>query len=129
MKKTIIFFIFFLTLVVLVGCNSKENGGLKGKVSIGPITPVVQEGVPDPTPDPTVLAARKIIIYTHDGNKEIARIPIQPDGSYSVTLPTGMYLVDINHLGIDYSKDLPVVVEIKQDQISELNIFIDTGIR
>lgn len=54
---------------------------------------------------------------------------IQPDGSYSIELPTGKYLVDINHAGSDFSKDLPVIVEIKKDQIFSLDINIDTGIR
>ncbi len=129
MNKCKFFILFFLPMVILVGCNSKEKGILQGKVIIGPLTPVVQEGVPEPTPDASVYAARQIVIFSQDGNKEIAKVPIQPDGSYSIELPIGEYLVDINHSGIDFSKDLPAIIEIKKDQIFSLDIDIDTGIR
>lgn len=118
-----------LVLIFLTACNPKEHGILQGKVRVGPLSPVVQEGVPEPTPDASVYSSRQIVIFSQDGNKEIAKVPIRPDGSYSIELPTGKYLVDINHSGIDFSKDLPVVVEIKKDQIYTLDIDIDTGIR
>ena len=118
-----------LVLIFLAACIPEELGILQGKVNIGPLTPVLQEGVPEPTTDASVYAAREIVIFSQGGNKEIAKVPIQPDGSYSIELPIGKYLIDINHSGIDFSKDLPVVVEIKKDQIFSLDIDIDTGIR
>ena len=118
-----------LVLIFLTACTPKEYGIFQGKVNIWPLSPVFQEGVREPTPDPTIYESRQIVIFSQDGNKEIEKVPIQPDGTYSIELPTGKYLVDINHSGIDFSKDLPVVVEIKKDQIYTLDIDIDTGIR
>jgi hypothetical protein len=116
-------------LIFLTACIPEDHGILQGKVNIGPLTPVVQEGVIEPTPDASVFATRQIVIFSQDGKKEIAKVPIQPDGSYSIELPIGKYFIDINHSGIDFSKDLPVIVEIKKDQIFSLDIDIDTGIR
>lgn len=129
MKISIYFLIFLLLIPILGGCNPKESGVLEGFVTIGPLTPIVQEGVSEPTPDASVYAGRQIVIFSQDGKKEITKVPIQPDGSYSIELPIGKYLVDINHSGIDFSKDLPAVIEIKKDQIFSLDIDIDTGIR
>jgi hypothetical protein len=98
-------------------------------VTVGPLSPVVQEGVPEPTPAPEVYAERKIVIYAEDGQQEITRVDIDPSGNYQVTLPVGVYTVDINHLGIDLSKGLPQKVEIKSQQSTRLDIDIDTGIR
>lgn len=123
------FLLFVLVLFFLTACIPEEHGILQGKVNIGPLTPVLQEGIPEPTLDASVYTTRQIVIFSEDGKKEIEKVLIQPDGSFFIELPTGKYLVDINQSGIDFSKDLPVIVEIKKDQIFSLDIDIDTGIR
>jgi hypothetical protein len=90
---------------------------------------VVEAGVPEPTPAPEVYAERKIVIYAEDGQPEVARVDIDDSGHYRVTLPVGVYVVDINHLGIDLAKGLPQQVEIKSQQTTRLDVDIDTGIR
>lgn len=112
-----------------LGAGEAGKGMLEGKVSVGTLTPVQQVGVPEPTPAPEVYAERQVVVYSQDGKKEIARVQIGADGSYRVGLAPGAYLVDINHLGIDSSKDLPVVVQINRDETTRLDIDIDTGIR
>jgi hypothetical protein len=118
-------------LPVIVACTavSKETGTLEGHVSIGPLAPVLREGEPEPTPAPEVYAAREIVIYAQNGRTEITRIPIDPDGTYRVPLPVGTYVVDINHTGVDRGIDLPQTVEILSQQVTRLDIEIDTGIR
>jgi hypothetical protein len=106
-----------------------ETGVLEGHVTVGPLSPVVEAGVPEPTPAPEVYAERKIVIYAEDGQPEVARVDIDDSGHYRVTLPVGVYVVDINHLGIDLAKGLPQQVEIKSQQTTRLDVDIDTGIR
>lgn len=127
MKKHIILVILFL----LAACTSlpRDMGLLVGKVSIGPLQPVSREGMPDPTPAPEVYAARKILVLSSSGRREIARISIDPDGTYQVMLPVGRYQVDIAGSGIDRGIDLPATIEILKDQTTRLDIDIDTGIR
>ncbi|MEW6402540.1 MAG: hypothetical protein AB1649_12125 [Chloroflexota bacterium] len=106
-----------------------ETGVLEGHVTVGPLSPVVQAGVPEPTPAPEVYAERKIVIYAEDGQQEVTRVDIDGSGNYRVTLPVGVYGVDINHLGVDLAKGLPRRVEIKPQQTTRLDVNIDTGIR
>jgi len=106
-----------------------ETGVLQGHVTIGPLVPVVQEGVPEPTPGPEVYASRQIVIYASDGQTEVARVQIDGKGNYRVELAVGTYVVDINHAGIDMAKELPQTVEIGSGQVTRLDVDIDTGIR
>jgi hypothetical protein len=106
-----------------------ESGVLEGHVTVGPLSPVAEAGVPEPTPAPEVYAERKIVIYAETGQQEVARVDIDGAGNYRVTLPVGIYVVDINHLGIDLAKGLPQRVEIKSQQTTRLDVDIDTGIR
>jgi hypothetical protein len=102
---------------------------LSGNVTIGPLQPVMREGVPEPTPAPEVFAARKILVLSQNGRREIARVSISAVGTYQVILPVGRYLVDVAGSGIDRGIDLPTEIEIFKDQITYLDIDIDTGIR
>ncbi|PKO05033.1 MAG: hypothetical protein CVU41_14070 [Chloroflexi bacterium HGW-Chloroflexi-3] len=131
MKKILHILLFLNLLPFMAGCSviNRETGILEGKVNIGPLSPVSQAGVPEPTPAPEVYSARQIVIFSKNGKKEVAKVPIKSDGSYRIELLTGEYLVDINHIGIDFSKGLPVLIEIKADQSVQLDIEIDTGIR
>lgn len=117
--------------VLLFACQvaPAPEGILKGHVLIGPIQPAIREGVPEPTPNPEMYAARKIVIFDQKGRKEIARVSINAAGDYEIALPAGTYLVDINHSGIDFAKGLPAKVEIRANEVALLDIAIDTGIR
>jgi len=122
---------FISLLVLLFACQvaPAPEGILKGHVSIGPLQPVIREGVPEPTPNPEMYAAREIVIFDQRGRKEIARASIDAAGYYEIALPAGTYVVDINHSGIDFAKGLPAQVEIRPNEVAYLDIAIDTGIR
>jgi hypothetical protein len=118
-------------MLFLTSCGPvpKETGVLEGHVTIGPLVPVVQEGVPEPTPGPEVYASRQIVVYASDGRTEVARVQIDSQGNYRVELPVGTYVVDINQAGIDVAKEMPKTVEIVAGQVTRLDVDIDTGIR
>jgi len=122
---------FIFLAAVLTSCSSqpRATGVLAGHVTIGPLVPVVREGVPEPTPAPGVYAARQIVIFQPDGQKEVARADIDASGDYRIELPVGTYVVDINHGGIDTAKGLPAEIAIEVNQLTRLDIDIDTGIR
>lgn len=129
MTRRLIFPLLFLVLLLSACAGAEQSGALTGRVTIGPLQPVAQAGQPDPTPGPEVFEGREVVVYNEAGEKEIARSAIQSPGVYSLSLPPGVYTVDINHLGIDFSKDLPAQVTITSGQTTELNFDIDTGIR
>ena len=109
--------------------SSQETGTLEGHVTIGPLVPAVQEGIPEPTPAPEVYAARQIVVLRERDGKEVVRLTINTEGNYRGELPVGTYLVDINHLGIDSAEGFPMTVEIVPDQVTRIDVDIDTGIR
>jgi hypothetical protein len=117
--------------ISITACTAapKQTGTLKGHVTIGPLSPVSREGVPDPTPAPEVYTAREIVIYGQNGRTEVTRAQIGASGAYQVTLPVGTYVVDINHAGIDRGIGLPQQIEILNQQVTVLDVEIDTGIR
>ena len=118
-------------MLLLASCTPppRETGVLQGHVTIGPLVPVVQEGVPEPTPAPEVYASRQMVIHAEDGQTEVTRVQIDGKGNYRVELPVGTYVVDINHAGIDMAKELPKTVEIAAGETTRLDVEIDTGIR
>lgn len=130
-KKLIRLLFATLSLASLAACSfgPKETGILMGEVSVGPLMPVVGPGVVEPTPGPQVFAGRKIVIFDAKGKRELQQVDIAGDGTYRVELELGSYVVDINHQGIDFAKGLPATIEIHQDQVTLLDIDIDTGIR
>ncbi|MFC1958732.1 META domain-containing protein [Chloroflexota bacterium] len=108
----------------------EENSGiLQGIVRIGPITPVERPGEKPPIP-PEVFEARKIMVYDKSGKTLIQQVDIDSDGQWYVAhLKPGTYTVDINHIGMDSSDDVPQQVEIQLGITTRLDIDIDTGIR
>src|SRR3989344_9069321 len=68
----------------------KEEGIIQGKVTVGPICPVEQEGVPCPVP-PEAYTSREVILYSSDGKTEITRMHFREDGTYEFSLPPGIY--------------------------------------
>jgi len=122
-----------LVIVALTmgGCGPRSvaTGTLEGTVTVGPLTPVQRESEPPPTVPPQVYTSRRLIISSADGGREIARIQFAADGTYQATLPAGRYQVDLQPNGIDRANQLPAAVDIEADQITRLDVSIDTGIR
>ena len=130
LKQILIFLIVGGSLAACTATpQNLATGTLRGHVTIGPLVPVLREGEPEPTPAPEVYAARQIVIYESDGKSVVARVEINPQGNYEASLPVGVYIVDINRIGIDSASGLPQEVEIKEGEITILDVDIDTGIR
>ena len=103
-------------------------GKLEGKVSIGPICPVEREGEPCPPP-PEAFAARKILVFDARRSRLLETVSIDAQGFYRVSIKPAQYVVDINRIGIDSSKNVPRTVSITSGGTTTLDIDIDTGIR
>jgi hypothetical protein len=121
--------LLFLPIATCTVPGPTDLGTLTGHVSIGPLSPVVQEGVPEPTPGPELYEGREVIIFDENGSDELGRVPIDGDGNYHATLPVGTYVISTNFRGIEFSKDLPHTVEILTDHTTRLDFHLDTGIR
>lgn len=115
-------------LTLIVDKLSKQKGVLTGHVTIGPLRPVERPGDPTDIP-PEVYDARKVMVYDRSGKNLVKRVDIGHDGRYRVELPPGVYVVDINRLGIDRSREVPRTIEIRAGEVVTIDIDIDTGIR
>lgn len=106
-----------------------EKGFLQGKVTIGPLCPV-ERIPPDPKCQPTeeTYKAWPIAVYTFYQKIKIAQIEPSLNGTYTLELPVGNYIVDLEKPHM-FGSNLPATVIIKKGQITTLNIDMDTGIR
>ena len=128
--------IVLIISLYMSGCNEQEfnigkNGFLKGVITIGPLCPV-QRVPPDPACLPTAetYKAYPVVVRTPDGEKKVVQINPELNGSFSVELSAGNYVVALennqNRIG---SSNLPAAVSITSKDTTFLNIDIDTGIR
>jgi hypothetical protein len=128
MKITVLAMVIVGVLAGLAGCLGPQNAGfLEGFVTIGPICPVEQINVTCPVP-PSAYEARKIVLSTEEA-QVVTIVDIDSTGFYHTSLAPDTYIVDINHIGMDHSTDVPTAVTIIAGQTTVLNISIDTGIR
>jgi len=136
MKKK---FGYLIASIVLVGITTTgcmiapEHGLLQGKVYIGPVSPVEQPGQSTTLPC-NVYKPRKIMVYDHDGSRLVTQVDIEcnSEGNYAryrVELQPGTYTIDINHIGVDSSQEVPAHITVEAGITYRLDINIDTGIR
>jgi hypothetical protein len=135
MKKHLLLLAVLTVGLLISGCPNvtPEKGLLHGNVSIGPTSPVEMPG-DEKTIRCEFYEARKIMIYDEDGAKLLMQVDIECNSvenyaRYRVELDPGFYIVDINHIGIDFSSDVPKLIEIVSGASVRLDIDIDTGIR
>jgi hypothetical protein len=111
--------------------NASEPGILEGVISIGPLCPV-ETDPPDPGCLPTAetYKAWPVSVWSENGKIKIAQITPSLDGSFSMELEPGHYLVILesaqNRIG---SSNLPAEVLLYSMETTVLNVDIDTGIR
>ena len=122
-----------ICLLLVTGCSlfNGKVGTLTGQVTIGPLQPTHREGETEPTPSPELYAAWQIVIYTKDMQREIARANIGPEGNYQIVLPVSSYSVRAEPVRYNGGPGISDVYEVKiaEDEISYLNLDVDTGIR
>ena len=120
-----------ILMITITACSPvpREFGILAGRVAIGPLVPVVQEGEEAPTPAPEVYATREIVVCKKNGKTKYTRLEIDSSGWYQGELPVGVYVIDINRIGIDSADNLPLKITISANSTYTLDINIDTGIR
>ena len=126
--KRILLIVIAIPVLLLACAAPAEPGILQGKVTIGPLQPVATPGMPAEVPC-EVYEARKIMVYDKSGDNLVEQVDIDCDGRYVIKLGPGTYTVDINRIGVDFSKGLPAQVDVRSGITTRLDIDIDTGIR
>jgi hypothetical protein len=105
---------FLATLAVVLG-------GLHGMVTKGPTQPVCRQGEPCSGP------AQVTLLFKRRGHTYRTRSAA--DGTYRISLPTGIYTVStVEKIGI-YPNIRPTNVKVRARHDDRLDFSIDTGIR
>lgn len=134
----IIRYVGMLALVLMIhlmgSCDQQESqimeqGLLAGTVIIGPLCPV-ESNPPDPNCQPTedTYKTYPIAVWTIDKKSKLGQIQPNVDGSYSLELPVGSYLIDLENQHF-FGASLPATFKIIPNETNILHIDIDTGIR
>ena len=110
--------------------KKEENGtsgknGIKGFVMMGPICPVQREG-DDSCDDKPVQAS---IVIKDKKEDVIKNIETLDDGSFSVNLSPGNYVIYTDSGGNGLGGSKPEYVTVEEGKFTEVTINIDTGIR
>ncbi|WPR72150.1 hypothetical protein SLW70_03145 [Flavobacterium sp. NG2] len=121
--------VFFIVLWSCETTQVTDKGILEGKINIGPLCPV--ETIP---PKPECIPTKEtydnwpIYIWTLDKKEKIAVLQPELNGNYTIELPVGSYIIDLEKQH-RFGKNLPATVTIKNMETTPLDINIDTGIR
>jgi hypothetical protein len=101
-------------------------GTLSGHVTLGPLSPVEQQGsAPARLPAPGVK-----LLVCGPARQEIATVTTDAEGQFRLDLPPGNYQVEMGpRKGREFTKDLPATVTITPGQETRLDIRLDTGMR
>ncbi len=126
--------VVFLLLLACHGSSptdptaSLQHGRLSGIVTIGPNCPVEQKDNPCPTP-PSAYAARKVLVYDEARTRLLFTVDIDSHGLYVIDLVPNRYTVDLQKQGLDRAAEVPAKVDIRANDVTRLDINIDTGLR
>jgi hypothetical protein len=114
--------------LLLAGCavaTPTPDSGVEGRVWVGPMCPVVQEGVD--CPDSPLQAELEVL---DAANRVVARTRSEVDGRYQIALSPGAYTLhplSPSEAGLPFAADLPF--EVPADVWVELDVYYDSGIR
>ncbi len=100
-----------------------RTGAIRGKVTIGPVSPVQRAG--QPVSDRPYRATLAIL---DPAGQEVARVASDEDGEFWVDLPEGRYLLQPVPGGW-YPRAQTLTVTVSADQVTRVAIRYDSGIR
>lgn len=120
-------FITGILILLLATCSLQEptptDSGVEGQVFIGPVCPVVQEGM-DCADRPYQATLR---VNNLNGRK-IVQVQTDEDGRFKIPLPPGEYVLHPESPNVlPYASEQPFTVE--AGKFTQLIITYDSGIR
>lgn len=117
---------------VLVLKNTPETkdelsvGYVTGHVTISPICPIEDAAKPCEIP-PEVYTSRNVVVYESNETTVQEKVTLDTKGNYLLTLPAGIYYIQIQPAGIGEGEKKQITVVSRKTQT--LDFAIDSGIR
>ena len=120
-------------VLVLVGTalsNPARRGFVEGHLTIVSRSEVeLADGTPDNVTAET-YAEYPLIVLSHDGKKEIARVTADGNGKYRLALPPGDYILDVQGRSpMGHLRAKPQRFTVVSNQIIRVDMDVDTGVR
>lgn len=110
------------TLILAACTPTPSDSGIKGLVTIGPVSPVQRQGESGEAP----YAARIVIRRANGGT--VAEIGSGADGRFSVNLAPGRYVLEPQSPGVLPFAG-PQEVTVEPHRFTEVTVQFDSGIR
>ena len=127
MLRSRVIAVLMIALTTL-GAASDSNGVLVGQLRILALKEVAKaEDVPA-KPFATNYSDYPLVVLSQDGKKEIAKILADESGNYRVSLPAGVYILDVQRRGGNL-RARPQLFTVVPNQTVRADFDIDTGVR
>ena len=128
--KYLIFACIFLVLAASGSINAAPPGFLEGHLKIvSPKEVELADGRHARRRVTEAYAEYPLIILSHDGKKEIARVTADEKGNYHVALPPGNYVLDVQGRSPGHVRAKPQQFTVVSNQTVRVDMDIDTGVR
>lgn len=110
-------------VALLAACTpAPSDSGIRGLVTIGPVSPVERPGVPNEAPYAATLVIR-------DGKgMKVATVKSGEDGRFEVNLAPGSYVVEPQTSSTPPTAQ-PQTVEVTAHRFTDVRVDYDSGIR
>ena len=119
----------FLLVAGNASINAAPVGFVEGHLKIVSPKEVELADGNTPTPSAEAYAEYPLIILSHDGKKEIARVTADEKGNYHVALPPGNYVLDVQGRAPGHVRAKPQQFTVVSNQTVRVDMDIDTGVR
>lgn len=129
MKKKILLILILLIVTSAAACSGNSSttseSGVEGRVVIGPVCPVIQQGGENCIDRPYPAA---LTVNDPQGRK-IVQVEADEDGLFKIPLEPGNYILvpEANGLMVPFALQQPFTVE--ERKYTQLTIAYDSGIR
>jgi hypothetical protein len=122
MPKLVLATLIAAALLCAACAPAPSDSGIRGLVTIGPVSPVQQQGEPGATP----YSAR--IVVRRSGGGTAAEVKSGADGRFSVNLAPGSYVLEPQSPAVmPFAK--PQEVTVDPHRFTEVTVQYDSGIR
>ena len=114
---------------VVAGMATEPPGFVEGHLKILSLREVELADGNAPAITAENYAEYPLIILSHDGKKEIARVTADGNGNYRTALPPGDYVLDVQGRARGHVRAKPQRFTVSSNKTVRVDMDIDTGIR
>jgi hypothetical protein len=127
--KYLILAVLLLFSGVCTASDTVSPGFLQGHLRIISPRPVEPTDQDFPAVNGESFAEYPLVVLSQDGKQEIARFAADAQGDYRVSLPPGIYVLDVQDRIRKHVRATPRSFTVVSNQTVHVNMEIDTGVR